>query len=242
LIQGLKDDGLDVEDVKVIDGKNTGVAVIIVEESIGENRILFNPGANYSLRPEDFKTAESLGTPKPEAVILQLEIPLDTVLAIIELCKAEGISVLFNPAPAVPLPDAVFRGLDHLIVNETEAAILSGRTEDEVNAEGFDFGVVADEFLGKGVSNVVITLGGKGSYSSSQVGQGQLIPANKVKVVDTTCAGDTFVGRYGVEWVRSRKSKQEWDITKAVKLSAKASEVVVGRHGAQVAIPWGDEL
>lgn len=240
IVAGMKADGLDVTRIKILEGQTTGVAVIIVEEATGENRILFNPGANFTLRPEDFTKIEDLGTPKPDLVILQLEIPLDTVLTIIELCKAANVAVLLNPAPAVPLPDTVLSGLEHLIVNETEAAILSGRSVDAVNAEDFDWGVVTDEFLNKGAKNIVVTLGGKGSYYSSATGKGSLLRANKVKVVDTTCAGDTFVGAYGSLYVKALESEGGWDLKEAVRKSSKASELTVQRKGAQDAIPWSD--
>ncbi|KFX98922.1 hypothetical protein O988_04140 [Pseudogymnoascus sp. VKM F-3808] len=242
IVAGMKADGLDVSRIKVLEGQTTGVAVILVEEATGENRILVNPGANYTLRPEDFTKIEDLGTPKPDLVVLQLEIPLDTVLTIIELCKAANVALLLNPAPAVPLPETVFVGLEHLVVNETEAAILSGRNVETVNADGFDWGVVTDEFLNKGVKNVVVTLGGKGSYSSAAIGKGSLLPANKVKVVDSTCAGDTFVGAYATFYVRSLETEGSWDLKEAVRKSSKASELTVQRQGAQDAIPWSDEI
>lgn len=242
IVAGMRADGLDVSRIKVLEGQTTGVAVILVEEATGENRILVNPGANYTLRPEDFTKIEDLGTSKPDLVILQLEIPLDTVLTIIELCKAANVALLLNPAPAVPLPETVFVGLEHLVVNETEAAILSGRNVETVNADGFDWGVVTDEFLNKGVKNVVVTLGGKGSYSSGAIGKGSLLPANKVKVVDSTCAGDTFVGAYATFYVRSLETEGSWDLKEAVRKSSKASELTVQRQGAQDAIPWSDEI
>lgn len=242
IIAGMKADGLDVTRIKVLNGETTGVAVIIVEEATGENRILVNPGANYTLKPEDFTNIADLGAPKPDLVVLQLEIPLNTVLTIIELCKAANVALLLNPAPAVPLPDTVFVGLEHLVVNETEAAILSGRSVETVNAEDFDWGVVTDEFLSKGVKNVVVTLGGKGSYSSGAIGKGSLLRANKVKVVDSTCAGDTFVGAYASLYVRSLGNEGSWDLKEAVRKSSKASELTVQRQGAQSAIPWSDEI
>jgi ribokinase len=241
LVTGVAADGVDTSRIKVLQGETTGVAVILVEEATGENRILVNPGANYTVQPEDFTSIESLGMPKPDLVVLQLEIPLQTVLTIIKHCQTAKVAVLLNPAPAVPLPESVYEGLEHLIVNETEAAILSGQDVDEVNAKDFDWGIVTDEFLKKGVKNVVVTLGGKGSYSSGKIGGGSLLPANKVKVVDTTCAGDTFVGAYASIYVGSL-GKNGWDLKEAVRKSSKASELTVQRKGAQTAIPWADEL
>lgn len=242
LKNGLAADGINTDDIKVVDGQNTGVAVIIVEEGTGENRILVNPGANGTVTPDLFTTVESLGSPKPDLVVLQLEIPLETVLAIIKLCQSANIAVLLNPAPAVPLPDFVYPGLEHLVVNETEAAILSGRSVDEVNAAGFDWNIVTDDFINRGVKNVVVTLGGKGAFSSARLGDGTHLPANKVKVVDTTCAGDTFVGAYATMFVKTLGQDGTWDLKEAVRKSSKASEITVQRKGAQIAIPWANEI
>jgi ribokinase len=231
-------DGIDTSGVKSLEGQNTGVAVILVEEGSGENRILLSPGANYSLQPNDFLSAQSLGIPKPDLVIVQLEIPLETVLAIIELAKATKIVVLFNPAPAVELPAKTFNGLDHLVINESEAAILSGRGMEEKDV---DWGILTDEFIRKGVKNVVVTLGRKGAFFSNKLGHGMMVEAVKgVKVVDTTAAGDTFVGAYAVEATKGMSGR--WNIEEAVRRSCKAAARTIEKRGAQDAIPWEDEV
>jgi ribokinase len=243
LMKGMQADGIDVSGVKVVKDQTTGVAVIIIEESTGENRILFNPGANFTLKPEDFKTLPSLGTPLPDLIIVQLEIPLDTVLQILKTAKQAGVDVLVNPAPAVKLPDEVYEAITHLIVNESEAAILTGRKTADVEAEGFDWNVVTGEFLAKGVKNVVVTLGAKGAFFASMHGneKGTYVPAEKVsKVVDTTAAGDTFVGAYAVGVVR--KMGSDGVLTENVKLACKAAGRTVEQQGAQSAIPWTDEV
>lgn len=245
LVKGMSEDGIETLSVRVVDGQTTGVAVIMVEEGTGENRILLNPGANHSLQPSDFQDVTSFGTPKPDLVILQLEIPLQTVLQIIETAKAAGVAVLLNPAPAVALPDNVFRGLDHLIVNESEAAILSGRKVEEVEAEGMNWGTVTEEFIGKGVKNVIVTLGARGAYFATAEGASGLAKAAKgIKVVDTTAAGDTFVGAYAVQIVRKLDagSGREWSMKEAVEWACKAAGKTVEKAGAQSAIPWADEI
>lgn len=243
MISSLNSSFVDTSGVRTVKGISSGVAVIIVEENSGENRILLSTGANHSLQPSDFLEPESLGVPLPDLIVLQLEIPLDTVLQILKTAKKAGVEVLLNPAPAVKLPEEVFSGLTHLIVNETEAAILTGRTLEEVNAENFDWGVVTDEFLRSGVKNVVVTLGGKGSYFSNTIKQGVKVEAAKVdKVVDTTAAGDTFVGVYAVETVRAKSKAQEFNINAAVSLASRASGKTVEKQGAQSSIPWADEI
>jgi ribokinase len=241
LISGLERDGIETSRILVMDGQTTGVAVILVEEMSGENRILLSPGANHSLQPEDFTNVKSLGVEKPDLVILQLEIPLQTVFSIIRTAKKAGIDVLLNPAPAVVLPVEVLKDVDHLIVNESEAAILSGQDSASYNELDMDWGTITDEFLRKGVKNVVVTLGSKGAYASKMIGGGVMVEASKgVKVVDTTAAGDTFVGAYAVEAVKDHID--EWDMEGAVKWACRAAGRTVEKKGAQSAIPWGSEL
>lgn len=138
LLKSMEESCIDTDSINVVEGTPTGVAVIIVEEGSGENRIMLNPGANYSLRPEDFLHSKDLGSPLPDLIVLQLEIPLNTVLQILKTSKEAGIDVLLNPAPAVKLPEEVYSAVTHLIVNESEAAILSGRPIDDVEVADFD--------------------------------------------------------------------------------------------------------
>jgi ribokinase len=247
LVKGMEADGIDMSGVKVVKDQTTGVAVILVEEGTGENRILFNPGANHTLQPTDFLSAESLGSPLPDLVILQLEIPLDTVLQILKTAKTEGVDVLLNPAPAVKLPEEAFAGLAHLIVNESEAAILTGRKVEDVEAEEFDWNSVTSDFLAKGVKNVVVTLGSKGAFFARNEGdvfsKGTLVPSEKVdKVVDTTAAGDTFVGAYAVGVVRKVGVPSGKVMEEDVRLACRAAGRTVEKKGAQSAIPWADEI
>jgi ribokinase len=238
LISGMKADGIDVSGIREVEGETTGVAVIIVEETTGENRIMLNPGANYTLRPSDFTTPSSLGPSLPHLIILQLEIPLETVLQILKTAKDARVPALLNPAPAVPLPDEVLHGLEHLIVNESEAAILTGRSVEEVEVENFPWETITGEFVSKGVKNVVITLGAKGAFYATSKGNSGFVPAEKVeKVVDTTAAGDTFVGAYAVHVTRGKMEMDE-----VVKIACRAAGRTVERRGAQSAIPWEDEV
>ncbi|KAG9234672.1 ribokinase-like protein [Amylocarpus encephaloides] len=241
LLNSMKADGLDVSGVHVVSGQTTGVAVILVEESTGENRILLNPGANHHLQPSHFLTAESLGTPKPDLIIMQLEIPLPTVLQILKTAKEAGVDVLLNPAPAVKLPDETYPSITHLIVNETEAAILTSRTMEEVEASDFSWDIVTSELIAKGAKNVIVTLGSKGVfYVHVGMEKGVHVPAAEVeKVVDTTAAGDTWVGAYAVAQVgKGTGVVSEED----VKWACEASGRTVEKQGAQSAIPWADEV
>jgi ribokinase len=242
LISGMKEDGIDVSGIREVAGKTTGVAVIIVESGSGENRIMLNPGANHTLLPSDFLTPESLGSPLPDLIILQLEIPLETVLQILEIAKKAGVSVLLNPAPAVKLPDLAFPSITHLIVNESEAAILSGRSVDEVEGPDFDWQKVADEFISKGAENVVVTLGSKGAFWATSESSSYVSAAKVKKVVDTTAAGDTFVGAYAVRVVSVDSTAPKGGLEEIVAGACKAAGRTVEKEGAQSAIPWADEI
>lgn len=245
LITTLQNDGIDTQGVKTVDKMTTGVAVILVEEASGENRILLNPGANHFFQPSDFLTAASLGAPLPDLLVMQLEIPFETVLQILETAKAAGVDVLLNPAPAVALPEKAYESITHLVVNESEGALLTRRHVQEVTDPSFDWRQVTSEFIKKGVDNVIVTLGPRGAFFETRKGESGYVAAERVKkVVDTTAAGDTFVGAYAIEVVRRRgELKIVSSTTEAsVKRACRAAGRTVERQGAQVAIPWADEV
>jgi ribokinase len=223
----------------------TGIAIIVVDEPSGQNRIILSPEANHSLQASDFSTLRALG-PRPDLLIMQLEIPLATVLAALSAARDAGVPVLLNPAPAQPLPADAYSGLAHLIVNETEAAVLGGVSEADLETEA-GLESVSRKFLDRGVHNVVVTLGGRGVfYMSAASAKKGLIPAEKAKVVDTTAAGDTFVGQYALEVVGAEGGRGDgegaFDIEAAVRKANRASAKTVERLGAQDSIPWRDEL
>lgn len=223
---------MNIDGVQVKQGARTGVAVIIVEEATGDNRILLSAEANHTLSPSDFL---ELPAPLPSLLIMQLEIPLETVMQILKTAKKQGVEVLLNPAPAVPIPEEAYGDITHLVVNETEAAILSGcREQDLLEEKGLLS--VAEKFQKLGAGTVLITLGGRGVFYLSG-GKSGLIAANKANVIDTTAAGDTFVGAYSLEVV-----KEGFDVEEAVEKANRAAALTVERKGAQVSIPWADEL
>ena len=234
ITQGLRDVGIDTSAIAVREGEKTGASVILVESESGQNRIMFCPQANATMRPEAF--AHDLPRPLPDLLILQLEIPLETVTQILDTAKRLGVPVLLNPAPATKFDDKYYPCISHLVVNESEAAILSGcREEDLDSQEGR--AKVAKVFHDLGVEYVLVTLGSRGVYYSVKGAEGGYVPAEKVTAVDTTAAGDTFVGVYAVEVV-----KGSFDIEKAVRLANKAASKTVLKKGAQESIPWRDEL
>ncbi|KAL2153028.1 hypothetical protein VTH82DRAFT_4183 [Thermothelomyces myriococcoides] len=228
--------GVDVSGVEEREGLTTGTAMIIVDKPTGENRIVVSPGANYALHAEELR-AQKL----PDLLIMQLEIPFETVLAALAAARREGVDVLLNPAPARRLPDEAYVGLAHLVVNETEAAILGEVEERELEREtGLE--KVGKEFIRKGVRNVIITLGARGVYYRTKDGKRGLVPAEKARVIDTTAAGDTFVGRYALDAVMAKKNGEPFDIDTAVRKANRAAAKTVEKAGAQDSIPWRDEI
>jgi ribokinase len=239
LVETLRAETIDVSRVVKTSEAQTGVAVIIVEEETGQNRIMLSPGANYTLEPQAFRTLEA---PLPALIMLQLEIPLEAVMRILATANTKHVPVLLNAAPATALPDEAYGMITHLIVNEIEAAALSERLGHKV-ASIEDCHSVASSLLQKGTRNVIITLGENGVYYASSEGncpEGSL-SAVKAAVVDTTAAGDTFVGAYAIEAALT-KGGQLFDIQKAVESGNRAAARTVEREGAQRSIPYLDDM
>ncbi|KAL9638587.1 MAG: hypothetical protein Q9164_001453 [Protoblastenia rupestris] len=238
LLEGLHDNYVDATDVETRENEKSGVATIIVEEQTGENRILMSPNANYSLKPERYTT---LGKIHPDLIIMQLEIPLDATLGILKAAKEQKIEVLFNPAPAQKLPEEAYEAISHLIVNESEAAIITGN-------EGKDLdwslsGPHMEHLFNLGVQHIVVTLGARGVlYHDTIEAYTKTFKAEKVEVKDTTAAGDTFVGAYAVAILGNGKDRSPETMARAVAWANKAAAKTVEREGAQAAIPWLDDM
>ncbi|KAI2629432.1 Ribokinase-like protein [Xylaria nigripes] len=234
LTTNLRNHGVDTTGITAPPSQKTGIAIIIVDEPTGQNRIILSPEANHSLQPAAFAT---LPAPLPALLIMQLEIPLPTVLAALNAARAAHVPVLLNPAPAQPLPSSAYEDLAHLIVNETEASVLAGVSEADLETEA-GLESAARKFTDQGVRNVIITLGGRGVYyMSAAPAKKGLVPALKANVVDTTAAGDTFVGQYALDVVGGG-----FEIEEAVRKANRAAAKTVERLGAQDSIPWRDEL
>lgn len=236
LLSGLQNNGIYTYGIAVKKGEKSGVAVIIVEEETGENRILMSPNANFSLRPEQFT---NLPAPVPDLIVLQLEIPLDTTLQILKVAKEKGVEVLLNPAPAQELPRGAWEAVTHLIVNESEAAIITNTTDPHVSWR--EWGEHIERIVALGVPHVTITLGREGVvYLDTRLRKRWEFPAKKVNVVDTTAAGDTFVGAYAVGLMKQKGG--EGNVPRVIKWANDAAAKTVERRGAQGAIPWVDEV
>lgn len=256
LRSALHESGVNTKHVAEIEGTTTGSATIIVDEGAGgENRILFVPGAGFKGN-DDPAEVMSRGSADPDIAVLQGEIPKHTVLSIVEHYNgSEKTQVVFNPAPVWPdgIPRSTLKGLAALIVNETECLLLNKslshdlsdgiQVESEADLNQQNLEKIASSFHGQlGVQIMIITLGAKGVFWSQADGDNALIPAQKVEhVVDTTAAGDTFVGYFTAEFARARAERRTFDISNACHKASIASAKCVARAGAMQSIPFGWE-
>ena len=181
--------GIDTQHVLTTPGISSGVAPIFVDSS-GQNSILVIKGANEKLSPADIENAASLLL-HADLIVLQLEIPLDTVDFTLRFARQHGIPSILNPAPAQSLDDAQIAQADYLIPNESEAASLTGLPVSNVE----EAQACAQRLHEKGVKNVIITLGSNGALLANASGV-QHVPPFPVKAVDTSGAGDAFIGSF----------------------------------------------
>jgi ribokinase len=243
LLDGLAADGIDATRVEARAGVPTGVAVIVVEAD-GQNRIVLAPGANACVDEAAIDARAAAAITGASGVVMQLEVPLATVLHAARVARAAGVQVLLNAAPAQPLPDALWAAIDVLVVNESEAALLSGRPV----LDGATALIAAAQLRARGPRIVVVTLGAlgvawldardrpAGASSAPAAPSAGVLPAHAVLAVDATAAGDTFIGALAVA-LREGRSLPE-----ALALGQAASALCVTRRGAQPSIPWRREL
>jgi len=183
--------GIDTSYVSTAEGVSTGVAPIFVDPE-GQNRIFVVKGANDLLSPEDVDVAEPL-LRKANAIVLQFEVPLRTVYHTVQFAKDKGIRCIVNPAPAQPVDFEELRGVDYFIPNESEAETITGMP---VHTAG-DAKDCARYLLEQGLQRVIITRGERGCVLANNDGT-ELVPPFEVQSVDTTGAGDAFIGSFAV--------------------------------------------
>ena len=222
----MKGDGIDAK--LVVDRREPSGTALILVDAKGQNVISVALGANGTLSPKDIapfrKDIESAA-----ALLLQLETPVETVLAAAKWASAKGVPVILNPAPAAKLPRELYRTLEWITPNETEAELLTGvKVSDAKSAQK-----AVDVFLRRGVRHVAITMGVKGVYCGNCR---RLYPAKKVKAVDCVAAGDTFNGAFAVALAEGKCCKD------AIAFAQKAAALSVTRPGAQSSVPWRREI
>ena len=220
----LKKDGITPK--LVIDRKNASGTALILVDAKGRNCISVALGANGTLSPRDVRPfADDIRS--AAALVLQLETPMETVLFAAETAYKAGVTVILNPAPAAKLPAKLFKCVDWITPNETEAEMLTGvKVVDKASADK-----AAAALRRRGVRHVAITLGARGCYAD-----GVVSPSVKVKAVDTVAAGDTFNGAFAVALVEGRSTAE------AVAFAQKAAAISVTRPGAQSSVPFRREI
>ncbi|WP_075183373.1 ribokinase [Pantoea sp. 1.19] len=227
--QQLVQDKIDTAPVSVIAGEATGVALIFVNAE-GENVIGIYPGANAALTPERVR-AQQATIADADALLMQLETPLESVMAAAKIARAHGTQVIVNPAPACALPDSLLAMIDVITPNETEAEALTG-----VRVDSDEKAAEAAQILHhKGIGRVLITLGSRGVWFSEQ-GRGERIAGFRVKAVDTIAAGDTFNGALLVALL------EQQPLPAAIRFAHAAAAIAVTRRGAQPSVPWREEI
>ncbi len=224
-----KKDGIDASLIETIEGEKTGVALIFVNNE-GENMIGIHPGANAHISPEILqKKLDAIQS--ASALLMQLEIPLETIELATNYAKDNGVLIALNPAPAKELPDELLSKIDIITPNETEAEILTGIKVDSVESAERASTILHD----KGIKIVIITMGSKGAWVSEDK-QGTLISGYKVQAVDTIAAGDTFNG------VLMTALLDGLDLHAAIQKANAAAAIAVTRKGAQPSIPDINEI
>jgi ribokinase len=183
--------GIDTTHVRQIEGVSSGVAPIFVEPD-GQNRIFVVKGANDRLKPTDVDAAADL-LRTVDCIVLQFEIPLETVYYTVSFARKNGIRCIVNPAPAQPVDTTALSGLDYFVPNESEAETITGMPVRNVE----DAKKCAERLLTGGIKRIILTLGANGSLLASPEGM-EHVPAFSVKSVDSTGAGDAFIGSFAV--------------------------------------------
>ena len=222
----MKKDGIDAR--MIVDKKEpSGTALILVAPN-GQNVISVALGANGTLSPKDIAPCRK-DIEGASALLMQLETPIKTVVAAAKWAHAKGVPVILNPAPAAKLPTELYKCLDWITPNETEAELLTGvKVTDAKSAQK-----AVEVFLKRGVKHVVITMGSKGAYCGNCR---KLYPCKRVKAVDCVAAGDTFNGAFVVALAEGKCCKD------AIAFAQKASAISVTRPGAQSSVPFRREV
>lgn len=230
LRQALEVEGIDCRAVTACDGVSSGVALIVVDAA-SQNAIVIIPGGNGLLTPDSVQRFDAL-LQSAEVVICQLEVPPATVAWTLARGRELGKTVILNPAPATgPLPAGWFANIDYLIPNESEAQALTGLPVTDLDSAR----KAAEKLRQLGAKKVIVTLGAQGALFVGESGS-QHFPATPVKPLDTTAAGDTFVGGFAASLSRGLEEGE------AIICGQRAAAISVTRSGAQPSIPYLAEL
>jgi ribokinase len=222
--------GVDTECVGTSEG-SSGIAVICVSAK-GENSIIVTPGANWNVSPHDLE--DDLPVIRSAGIVLaQLEIPMETIEYLAQICAREGIPFLLDPAPACELPEGIFKHIAWFTPNQTEATFF---THGAGNVEAFDAQAVARKLLQKGYRGVVLKMGEDGALVACSDGSVTPLPAFDVTAIDTTAAGDAFNGGFAVGLMKGMKPEE------SARFAGAVAGFSVTRRGAQPSMPTLKEV
>lgn len=234
LVKALKEDKIDTSHIKVDESNPTGMAIITVDDD-GRNSIVVVPGANMKIDSQSIENAKDV-IKESKLLIAQFETPAEATIEAFKIAKENGVTTILNPAPAKKIPEELLKLTDIIAPNETEAFELTDiKVDDDERIKE-----AAEKFIEKGVKFVIITLGERGAALVSEE-KFTTVPAYKVKAVDTTAAGDSFIGALSSK-LQNEENIDFEAIEKAIKFSNKVSSIVVQRQGAQPSLPCLEEV
>jgi ribokinase len=227
LINNLKQNHVDTSYVQIASDSATGTAIIVVDSN-GQNSIVLSPGANGKVSPAD---VNAISFSKYKLLLLQLEIPIETVTAAAQRAKENGLRVLLNPAPARSLPDELISLSDFILPNEIELSLLTNQPVKDISSAE----KAARTLLERGAQNVIVTLGVNGALivSAEQVTHVNTYP---VEVVDTTAAGDAFIGGFASALLQKKS------LAEAVRYGCACGALATTKFGAQPSLPITAEV
>jgi ribokinase len=209
--------------------QSSGVALIMVDNA-GQNTIMVVPGANMAVSPEDVRSVEGL-IATADVLLLQLEIPIESVMEAASIAHQHGVKVILNPAPVCSLPHQIWPLVDILIPNENEASVLAGMSF----GREYDIQNIVNNLLEFGIKTIIVTLGEKGALLVDEGKQTRIQPF-KVKAVDTTAAGDAFVGGFSVALAEG------CSLEEAVRWGNASGALATTKMGAQPSLPDRQEV
>ncbi len=238
LIDNLNQNKVNTAHVQVDLQAATGTAIIVVDAN-GQNSIVLSPGGNGKVCPADL---DSVSFSDHRLLLLQLEIPLEAVVSAARHARESGLRILLNPAPARSLPDELIPLPDFILPNETELSLLTGQSvNDLASAEN-----AAKSLLGRGARNVIVTLGANGALIVNQE-MTKHVAAFKAEVVDTTAAGDAFIGGLAARLLETNGStsdmqEQALALQSAVRYGCACGALAATKFGAQPSLPTREEV
>lgn len=234
IVEALKKDNINVDNINYSKSNPTGMAIITVD-NIGNNSIIVIPGANMELDENLIAKLEQV-IKNSKILVAQFETPIEATIKAFRIAKENGVVTVLNPAPAKSIPEELLEITDIIAPNETEAFELTNiQVKDEESIRK-----ASNKFLEKGVKFVIITLGEKGAAVVDK-DKLSIIPAYKVKAVDTTAAGDSFIGALTSKLVNSYVIDFD-TVENSIKFANKVSSIVVQKPGAQPSLPYLEEV